>query len=177
MRSWIGHALAGSARLACDCDRFLGNCARTCPLDIRVRGRDVAERIDWVEGDLSTWTPQHAHFDLVLSLYVHVSDSVEAMVQRLAAGVAPGGTLFMVGHRPIDPSTGAETPAAGQLQVSIDAATAALDPNRWRFHIAEDRLRPQVGTGVDAVILARKQSSRLAFLVGTGSPDVLGDGQ
>ena len=121
-------------------------------------GVEVAERIDWVEGDLSTWAPQPAHFDLVISLYVHVSGSVEAMVQRLAAGVAAGGTLFVVGHRPIDPATGAETPAAGQLQVSVDAASAALDPDCWTLDIAEDRLRPQVGTGVDAVILARKHS-------------------
>jgi len=35
--------------------------------------------------------------------------AAEAMVQRLAAGVAPGGTLFMVGHRPIDPTTGGKT--------------------------------------------------------------------
>jgi hypothetical protein len=83
----------------------------------------VAARIAWVEGDLSTWIPQAAHYDLVLSLYVHVADSVEARVQRLAAGVAPGGTLFMVGHRPIDPSSGAETAAGGQLQVSVDTAT------------------------------------------------------
>jgi SAM-dependent methyltransferase len=121
-------------------------------------GVEVAERIDWVEGDLSTWTPQPAHYDLVVSLYVHVADSVEAMVQRLAAGVAPGGTLFMVGHRPIDPTTGAETAAAGQLQVSVDTATAALDPNRWTFLVAEDRPRPMTGTGVDAVICARRHS-------------------
>ena len=49
------------------------------------------------------------------------------MVQRMAAGVAPGGTLFMVGHRPIDPATGARTPAAGQVQVSVEEASAALD--------------------------------------------------
>ncbi len=121
-------------------------------------GHDVAARINWVEGDLSTWTPRPVHFDLVLSLYVHVADSVEAMVQRLAAGVATGGTIFLVGHRPIDPDTGAETPAAGQRQVSVDAATAALDPAHWTFVIAEERRRPQVGTGVDAVILARKKS-------------------
>jgi 2-polyprenyl-3-methyl-5-hydroxy-6-metoxy-1,4-benzoquinol methylase len=121
-------------------------------------GVDVAERIDWVEGDLSTWTPKPAHYDLVVSLYVHVADSVEGMVQRLAAGVAPGGTLFMVGHRPIDPTTGAETAAAGQLQVSVDTVTAALDPNHWTFLVAEDRPRPMAGTGVDAVICARRHS-------------------
>jgi SAM-dependent methyltransferase len=119
-------------------------------------GMDVAERIDWVEGDLSTWTPEPAHYDLALSLYVHVADSVEAMVQRLAAGVAPGGTLFMVGHRPVDPTTGAETAGAGQLQVSVETATSALDPDRWTFLVAEDRPRPIARTGVDAVICARR---------------------
>ncbi len=121
-------------------------------------GADVAEHIDWVEGDLSSSIPRPAHFDLVLSLYVHVADSVEAMVQRLATGVAPGGTLFMVGHRPIDPTTGAKTAAAGQLQVSVDAATAALDLDRWIFLVAEDRPRPMAGTGVDAVIRAQRQT-------------------
>lgn len=57
--------------------------------------------------------PQTAHYDLVVSRYVHIADSVEAAVQRFAAGVAPGGTLFMVGHQPVDPTAGAETAAAG----------------------------------------------------------------
>ena len=121
-------------------------------------GADVAGHIDWVEGDLSSWIPRPEHYDLVLSLYVHVADSVEAMVQRLATGVAPGGTLFMVGHRPIDPTTGAETAAAGQLQVSVDDATAALDPACWTFLVAEDRPRPIAGTGVDAVISAQRRT-------------------
>ncbi len=121
-------------------------------------GTEVAARIGWVEGDLSTWIPQPAQYDLVLSLYVHVAGSVESMVQRLAAGVAPGGTLLMVGHRPTDPTTGAETAAAGQRQVSVDAATAALDLNAWTFLVAEDRPRPMAGTGVDAVIRARRRT-------------------
>ncbi len=121
-------------------------------------GIDVAEHIDWVEGDLSTWMPQPAHYDLVFSLYVHVPDSVEAMVRRLAPGVAPGGTLFMVGHRPIDPTTGTETAAAGQLQVSVETATAALDPDLWEILVAEDRPRAMAGTGVDAVVCARRRS-------------------
>ena len=118
-------------------------------------GADVAERIDWVEGDLATWTPQPGHYDLVACLYVHVAGPVEEMVRRMAAGVAPGGTLFLVGHRPIDPATGAETPAAGQVQVSVEEAVAALDPDRWELVVAEDRPRAAVGTGVDAVIRAR----------------------
>jgi 2-polyprenyl-3-methyl-5-hydroxy-6-metoxy-1,4-benzoquinol methylase len=119
-------------------------------------GADIACRIDWLEGDLATWTPRPGHFDLVVCLYVHVAGSVTELVQRMAAGVAPGGTLLLVGHRPIDPATGAATPAAGQVQVSVGEALAALDPALWEFDIAEDRPRAVAGTGVDAVISARR---------------------
>ena len=117
-------------------------------------GADVAERIEWVEADLGTWTPPPGRYDLVSCLYVHVAGSVVEMVQRLAAGVAPGGTLLLVGHRPFDPATGAPTPAAGQLQVSVDEAVAALDPLEWHIAVAEQRARAAVGTGVDAVVRA-----------------------
>jgi 2-polyprenyl-3-methyl-5-hydroxy-6-metoxy-1,4-benzoquinol methylase len=119
-------------------------------------GSDVAERIDWVEGDLATWTPEPAHYDLVVCLYVHIAGPVEDMVRRMANGVAPEGTLFMVGHRPIDPSTGAATAAANQVQVSVEAAVAALDSNEWELVVAEERPRAVAGTGVDAVIRARR---------------------
>jgi SAM-dependent methyltransferase len=122
-------------------------------------GTDVAARIDWVEGDLATWTPQPDQYDLVTCLYVHVAGSVPEMVRRMAAGVAPGGTLLLIGHRPIDPVTGAATAAAGQVQVSVDATLAALDQDRWEFIVAQDRPRAMAGTGVDAVICARRPPS------------------
>ena len=121
-------------------------------------GRDIAERVDWVEGDLSTWTPRSDHYDLVVSLYVHIAGSVAETVQRLASGVAPRGTLLLVGHQPIDPATGAETPAAGQVQVSVGQAVSALDPARWDLLVAEDRVREHADSGVDAVIWARRRS-------------------
>jgi SAM-dependent methyltransferase len=119
-------------------------------------GTDIAERIDWVEGDLATWAPQPGRFNLVTCLYVHIAGSVEEMVRRMAAGVAPGGTLLLVGHRPVDPATGADTPAAGQVQVDVDTAVAALGPDGWEFAVAENRRRVQSGSGVDAVICARR---------------------
>jgi SAM-dependent methyltransferase len=121
-------------------------------------GAEIAERIDWIEGDLGAWAPSPAHYDLVTCLYVHVAGSVPEMVQRLAAGVAPGGTLLLVGHRPVDPATGEPTPAAGQVQVSVETALAALDPRRWEI-VAEDRQRQAVGTGVDAVVRATARVS------------------
>jgi 2-polyprenyl-3-methyl-5-hydroxy-6-metoxy-1,4-benzoquinol methylase len=121
-------------------------------------GEDVAERVEWVEADLGSWAPERDAYDLVVCLYVHVAGSVEELVGRMAAGVAPGGTLLLVGHRPVDPVTGAPTAAAGQVQVSVEAALAALDPGRWERVVAEERTRPAAGSGVDAVIRARRRS-------------------
>ncbi len=121
-------------------------------------GADIAARIDWVESDLATWTVKPGAYDLVVCSYVHVAGSVQDMVRQMANGVAPGGTLFLVGHRPIDPSTGAATAAASQLQVSVEAAIAVLEPNVWELVVAEERPRVVAGTGVDAVIRARRRT-------------------
>ena len=117
-------------------------------------GADVADRITWVQGDLGSWTPPRRRFDLVSCLYVHVAGSVGEMVTRLGTGVAPGGTLFLVGHLPVDPATGEPTPAVGQVQVSVDDAVEALDPREWQIVVAEQRPRTAAGTGVDAVVRA-----------------------
>jgi SAM-dependent methyltransferase len=117
-------------------------------------GADVAERIEWVEGDLATWTPPPHAFDLVGCLYVHVAGSVPELVSRLGEGVAPGGTLFLVGHLPVDPATGEATPAAGQVQVTVQDAREALTAPGWRILVAEERPRAAAGTGVDAVVRA-----------------------
>ena len=109
------------------------------------------EHVEWIEADLSTWAPEPDAYDLVVCLYVHVAGSVEELVRRMAAGVAPGGTLFLAGDRQ----------AAGQRQVSVEAARAALEPGRWELLVAEERPRRVAGTGVDAVIRARRRQ-RLA---------------
>jgi 2-polyprenyl-3-methyl-5-hydroxy-6-metoxy-1,4-benzoquinol methylase len=111
-------------------------------------GADVADRIAWIEGDLGSWTPPAAHFDLVTCLYVHVAGSVPEMVRRLASGVAPGGTLLLVG-RPT---------AAGQAQVSVPDALEVLDTRRWEILVADDRRRGARGAGTDAVVRARRRT-------------------
>lgn len=121
-------------------------------------GADIAGRIDWIVSDLAAWIVPTGHYDLVVCLYVHVAGTVKDLERRLASGVAPGGTLLLVGHRPIDPSTGAPTAAANQVQVSVENAVAALDPEDWEVVVAEERRRAVAGTGVDAVIRARRRT-------------------
>jgi hypothetical protein len=110
--------------------------------------------------DLPTWAPPRDQYDLVICLYVHVAGPVEELVRRLSAGVAPGGTLLLVGHRPVDPATGAPTPAAGQVQISVEEAVAALHPPCWEILIAEERPRQASRTGVDAVVRAQRPALR-----------------
>lgn len=73
-------------------------------------------------GDVSAW--RVTALDFAATALAYARSTAEAM-SRMASGVAPGGTLLLVGHQPIDPATGAATAAAGQLQVSVDAALAA----------------------------------------------------
>jgi 2-polyprenyl-3-methyl-5-hydroxy-6-metoxy-1,4-benzoquinol methylase len=120
-------------------------------------GAEIAARIDWVHADVASHSVEPEGYDLVACLYVHIAGSVEDMVQRMASAVSPGGTLLMVGHRPIDPSTGIATAASNQQQVSVESAVAALDSSRWEFVVAEERPRSHAGTGVDAVIRARRR--------------------
>lgn len=122
-------------------------------------GAELSERVELVEGDLSRWSPEPERYDLVVSLHVHAPDGAEALVRRLARGVAPGGTLFLVGHSAVDPATGAATSAAGQVQVTLPAARAALDEAAWRIVLAEERPRT-TGGGVDAVIRAERLTPR-----------------
>ena len=103
----------------------------------RADGLGLAERVEWLTADLGAWTPPAGRYDLVACLHVHVAGSVPEFVRRLAAGVAPGGTVILVGR----PS------APGQTQVSVGDAVAALEG--WEVLTAEDR-------GPDAVIRARR---------------------
>ena len=123
----------------------------------RTIGADVADRIDWLAGDLGSWTPAPQAFDLVSCLYVHVGGSVPELVRRLGSGVAPGGSLFLVGHLPIDPATGEPSPAAGQVQVTVGDAVGALDGGGWDLVVAEERPRAVAGSGVDAVVRATRR--------------------
>jgi hypothetical protein len=54
----------------------------------------------------------------------------------------------------VDPATGTPTPAAGQVQVSVDGALDGLGMSDWDVVVAEERQRVATGSGVDAVVRA-----------------------
>jgi SAM-dependent methyltransferase len=59
------------------------------------RGVDV----DWVQADLRDWEPTPRAFDLVAVFYLQLpAEELRPVLARAAEGVAPGGTLLVVGH-------------------------------------------------------------------------------
>src|ERR1700712_3180939 len=59
----------------------------------------LTERVRWERGDVSTWQPPAAAFDLVTAHFLHPEAALRhELVPRLAAAVAAGGTLLWVGH-------------------------------------------------------------------------------
>ena len=144
----------------------------------RAQDRGLAERIEWLHDDLDTWRPPAGRFDLVTAHYLHARWADRAALFRgLAAAVAPGGTLLVVGHlldgshdhghhgRPDGGQQG-----HGELHerdpeafYTAEDVAAMLDPREWHV-VTETRERdPQAAertgnTVPDTVLVARRRS-------------------
>jgi 2-polyprenyl-3-methyl-5-hydroxy-6-metoxy-1,4-benzoquinol methylase len=108
--------------------------------------RGVADRIEWRHADLRTWTPAGERWDLVTSHFLHLLD--EGMVnatRQMAAAVAPGGTLLVVGHHQDDAHTGLRWSAPGVLFTGEDLRPA-LDPDQFEIAV-EERERSETRDG------------------------------
>jgi SAM-dependent methyltransferase len=148
----------------------------------RSAARGLGDLIEWLHADLGTWTPPEGSFDLVTAHYLHASwVDRSALFRRLAAAVAPGGTLLVVGHLLVDGDDGhghghgehgdGDDDGHGQLHRRDPAAfytaeevMAVLDPAQWRDVVTETRDRDpeaaaRTGNPVpDTVLVARRRS-------------------
>lgn len=131
----------------------------------RAEEAGLADRIRWVQADLSTWRPPH-EFDLVTTAFLHspVELPREEVLRRATMAVAPGGRLLVVGHGATppgstlgrDPHEGPPLPTPGEVLVALQLSeewiveTAALieRPATWRDGSAV--------TLVDAVVHLRR---------------------
>ena len=104
-------------------------------------GAVVAARISWQRVDLFDWAPAEGAFDLVSAQFMHLPrEQREPMERRIAAAVAPGGTLLIVGHHPSDLGTTIPRPTFPELFFTAEEIAAALDPAGWTIS-AESRPR------------------------------------
>ncbi|MGY1720701.1 class I SAM-dependent methyltransferase [Blastococcus sp. SYSU DS0552] len=129
------------------------------------RARGLDGRIEWLHADLDGWAPPERRFDLVTAHYLHASwTDREGVFRRLAAAVAPGGTLLVVGHLHGQGWGHGHTHThdPGVLYTAEDVA-AALDPGEWADIVTAVRDRDagavqRTGNPVpDTVLVARRR--------------------
>ena len=95
-------------------------------------GAEVAARIEWVHEDLTIWDPGLARFELVSAQYMHLpSIPRRALFERLAAAVAPGGSLLIVAHHPSDLQTTMQRPHLPDWFFTGDDIVASLYTQQW----------------------------------------------
>ena len=125
--------------------------------------RDLQVR--WLHADLLTDPPSDDAYDLVTSHFMHLPTAErEWLYAALAAAVAPGGTLLLVGHHPSDLHTTMHRPALPDMFFTADDLAAKLESDRWDILVAEARPRSatdpqgQQITIHDTVLRARKRT-------------------
>lgn len=102
---------------------------------------ELADRITWAQADLTTWQPSR-QFDLVTSHFMHLPTRLrEPVFTSLAAAVAPGGTLLIVGHHPSDMQSAVARPDLPDWYFTAEDIADTLDPALWDVLVAESRDR------------------------------------
>lgn len=131
----------------------------------------VGERIEWRPVDVREFDscPEGSgeRWDLVTSQFMHLPDGgMVDLTRRLAAVVAPGGTLLVVGHHPDDLMTGLRH-GRREFLFTPEELLPALDPDKWTVEVVEVRGRTMAGSDgqqvpvSDSVLRARRADSPL----------------
>lgn len=105
----------------------------------RAAGDGVTGRTLWQQADVSAWTPQRS-YDLVSAHFMHLPAAQRDVLHRqLAAAVAPGGTLLVVGHASSDLETTAPRWRVPGMFFTAAEVAGPLDPAMWTVIVSEDR--------------------------------------
>jgi SAM-dependent methyltransferase len=149
----------------------------------RADASGLAERVTWVQADLSTWEPD-TRFDLVTTHYAHPAMAQLEFYDRIASWVAPGGTLLIVGHlhheasgdhgdghgqshghgqsqRHSQSHDQTENGPPAEASATAEAITARLDPAHWLVVTAAQTHRTVPGHATtlhDVVVRATRRS-------------------
>jgi thioredoxin reductase/2-polyprenyl-3-methyl-5-hydroxy-6-metoxy-1,4-benzoquinol methylase len=131
---------------------------------VAAAGAQVAARITWTHADLRQQPPAQDAYDLVSAQFMQLpGEARQDLFARLAAAVAPGGTLLIVGHHPSDLRTSAHRKHFPDMMFTAEQIAASLDRTTWQVLAAEARPRATVdpeGRAItihDAVLVARRR--------------------
>ena len=107
--------------------------------------------LTWQQADLTEWSPTRASFDLVTAHFMHLPPTDrERLFPALADGVAPGGTLLIVGHDVDALPGGAGKHGDPAMLFTVGEVVGGLSPDSWRVDVAE--VRPRDMTGPDGEV-------------------------
>jgi 2-polyprenyl-3-methyl-5-hydroxy-6-metoxy-1,4-benzoquinol methylase len=128
------------------------------------RGRALAAAagvdVEWELADLLEWAPRDRSYDLVMLFFIHLPPEERRDVYaRAAAGVAPGGTLLVVGHDRTNIADGIGGPQDPDLLIT--PSEVAADLLGFRVDRAETvRRGPGLGRGpIDTIVRAVRVAS------------------
>jgi SAM-dependent methyltransferase len=130
-------------------------------------GEEVADRITWVQADLTADPAPDlgSGFGLVSAQFMHLAaPQRDAVFRGLAASVGPGGIFLVVGHDVSDLQTAPHMrPHHPELMFTTDDIVAMLDLAEWTIVAAESRPRSVLDPDgqpvhvADAVVVARRR--------------------
>jgi thioredoxin reductase/2-polyprenyl-3-methyl-5-hydroxy-6-metoxy-1,4-benzoquinol methylase len=124
----------------------------------------VGDRITWKRYDARSDDDIQGTYDLVTASFMHLPQpSLGLLQRRLAAAVAPGGSLLLVGHHPMDMEAHPHPlwSRHPEMRFTAEEVAAALSAGEWETRAADTRARerkdPETGevmTIHDAVLHA-----------------------
>lgn len=102
----------------------------------------LADRITWEQHDLLEWAPEPGSADLVSAQFMHLPDPARSVLFRaLAAAVAPGGTLLIVGHDISEEEAGRHSGHFRELMFTPEDVSAAIKGEGLDVQVAHVRSR------------------------------------
>jgi 2-polyprenyl-3-methyl-5-hydroxy-6-metoxy-1,4-benzoquinol methylase len=116
--------------------------------------------VTWAAADLAEWAPAAESFDLVIVFYLQLPPEERRPVyRRMATGVAPGGTMLVVGHDSQNLSGGYGGPQDPSVLFSVEDVASDLSALQI---VKAEQMRRQVHTdlgekwAIDALVRAVK---------------------
>lgn len=120
----------------------------------QARAAEVGVSIAWEQHDLRVWTPEPEASDLVSAQFMHLAAPARrSLFRALAAAVAPGGTLLIVGHDAADLVPDQHNAHHRELMFTADDVLADIAGEGLSVQLAESRLRAAAPVGGDPMMM------------------------
>lgn len=110
--------------------------------------------ITWRQVDLGGWPGEPGAYDLVSAQFMYLPQPELAQLYRaLGDSVAPGGTLLLVGHHPMDPRHGDHD--FPDVRWTPEEVEDWLDPSDWKsIELSTIEREGHLGTMHDGIVQA-----------------------